>query len=83
MSIRDQIFGMSGAAREVMRCLFLHGPTWDGNIPSKVGRGELVKLGYARHAHGFAWLTDAGIEFAIKSMSMDEEKDRWERQRQR
>jgi len=81
MDIRDKIFGMSGGAREVVRCLFLHGPTWDGNIPSKRGRDELCRLGYAHHEFGFAWLTRDGMQFAIKSMEMHLEKERWQRQR--
>lgn len=82
-NIRDKIFGMSGGAREVLRCLFLQGPTWDGDIPSKAGRGDLVRLGYAQHAFGFAWLTRSGVEFAINSMEMDREKERWQNQRRR
>lgn len=81
INIRDKIFGMSSAAREVMRCLFLHGPTDDGDIPSKGGRDELCDLDYAHHEFGFAWLTRGGVEFAIKSMEMDREKERWQRQR--
>lgn len=79
--IRDKIFGMSSSAREVMRCLFFHGPTEDGNIPSKCGRGELFKLGYAHHESGFAWLTREGVEFAINSLTLDREKETWQRRR--
>lgn len=79
--IRDKIFGISGFARDTLRCLFFHGPTWDGDIPSKTGRGELVKKGYAHHEFGFAWLTREGVEFAIKSMEMDRAKERWQRDR--
>ena len=78
---RDTIFGMGSAAREVMRCLFLQGPTWDGDIPSKAGRGELIANGYAKHGYGYAWLTDIGVEFAITSMLLGEEKDRWNNRR--
>jgi hypothetical protein len=74
----DKVFGMSSAAREVMRCLFLYGPTWDGDVPSKMGRGELVKKGFAEHEFGFAWLTRAGMEFAIQSMEMDRAKEQRE-----
>ncbi len=74
--IRDKIFGMTSAAREVMRCLFLLGPTWDGNIPSKSGRNELVDLGYAERWKGWAWLTRKGAEFAITSMDLGNEKER-------
>jgi hypothetical protein len=67
---------LSGAAREVMRCLFIHGPTWDGDIPSKNGRGELVGAGLAEHAFGFAWLTRDGIQVAL-DFRLDREKERW------
>ena len=74
---QDKIFGMSGWAREVLRQLFFNGPTEDGDISSKAGRGELYKLGYAHHEFGHAWLTREGVEFAIKSMEMDRAKERW------
>lgn len=79
--IEDKIFGLSSGARETMRCLFFRGPTEDGNIPSKVGRGELFKAGLCRHRHGFAWLTDEGARIAIEVYQLDAQKDRWERQR--
>jgi hypothetical protein len=81
--IRDKIFGMTSAAREVMRCLFFHGPTWDGDIPSKSGRSELCKLGYAHHEFGFAWLTRDGMKFAIESLTLDREKEKWQREKRR
>lgn len=81
MKVQDVIFGMSSAAREVLRCLFLHGPTWDGDVPSKSGRGELVDLGYAERWNGWQWLTRKGVEFAVSSMEMDREKERWQRRR--
>lgn len=34
--------GLSGAARDTLRCLCLKGPTYDGNVPSKSGRDELL-----------------------------------------
>jgi hypothetical protein len=64
--------------REVMKCLFFHGPTWDGNIPSKSGRDSLCDRGFARHQYGFAWLTDEGVQIAIQEMRLDLAKDRWE-----
>ncbi len=79
--LRDKIFGMSSAARDVMRCLFFHGPTWDGDIPSKAGRGELFDLGYATRHQGWSYLTDAGVRFAIDSMVLGDAKEQWERRR--
>ena len=38
---------LSGGALDTLWCLFLNGPTWDGNIPSKAGRSELLQHGYA------------------------------------
>lgn len=67
-------------AIESMRCMFLHGPTWDGNIPSKSGRDELFDLKLATRIQGYSWLTADGIRLAL-SNGMDREKDRWERER--
>ena len=83
MNTQDKIFGVSGSAREVMRCLFFHGPTWDGDVPSKSGRSELVDLGYAERGHGWQWLTTKGVEFAIGSLLLDQQKEKWQRQRRK
>ena len=73
---------LSGAATDTLRCLFFHGPTWDGDVPSKTGRGELVKAGYAKHQRGWAWLTNDGMNFAL-DMGLDHEKDKWQQERRR
>ena len=67
----------TGAVGAVIRCLFFHGPTWDGNIPSKAARDELERLGLVNHRFGYAWLTDAGVEVAINA-GFDRDKERWE-----
>ena len=71
---------LSGGARETLRCLFFHGPTWDGDIPSKVGRSQLVDAGYADHRDGFAYLTGAGIQAAL-GLDLDRAKEKWQRDR--
>ena len=81
MDIQSKILGMSGVAREVLRCLFFHGPTWDGNVPSKSGRDELVSLGLADRMDGWQWLTREGIDFSLTVMLLGEEKEKWQRQR--
>lgn len=78
MKIDDVIETSSGAVRDVMRCLFFHGPAWDGNIPSKQARDGLCRMGLAQHRFGYAWLTDAGVEVAINA-GLDREKAAWER----
>jgi len=70
------ITGLSSSARETMWCLFMHGPTWDGDIPSKAGRGELFKLGLADRHEGWSFLTRAGMGFAIDRLLMHERKEK-------
>lgn len=36
---------LSGAAKDTLVCLCKHGPTWDGDVPSKTGRDELLEKG--------------------------------------
>lgn len=79
--VRDKIFGMSSGAREVMRCLFLHGPTLDGDVPCKQGCNEICKLGYAERWNGWQWLTLSGVEFAVNSLLFEREKEKWQRER--
>lgn len=81
MTVQDEIMGMSAMARDVMRCLFFHGPTWDGDVPSKSGRSELVELGYAERWNGWQWLTRQGIEYAVSVMLIDRAKEKWQRER--
>lgn len=73
---------LTGAAQESMRCMFLHGPTWDGNIPSKSGRDELFDLKLATRINGWSFLTADGMRLAMAN-GMDRDKDRWERDRRR
>lgn len=83
VNIQDKIFGMSSGAREVVRCLFFHGPTWDGNIPDKNGRGELCRMGFAHHEFGWAWLTREGVKFALESLDLERAKEKWQHERSR
>lgn len=58
--------GLSPDAIEVLGQLYVSGPTWDGNISSKNGRGELCRMGLAWHEHGYAQLTSEGVRTAIE-----------------
>lgn len=71
---------LSSCAKEVLGQLFMKGPTWDGNIVSKAGRGELVDLGLAFHAHGFASLTPEGVRVAIEWKDFHQPLTDWSRQ---
>ena len=57
---------LSSAAIEVLGQLYVNGPTWDGNVCSKVGRGELTRAGLAWHQHGYASLTPEGVRTAVE-----------------
>lgn len=81
MSMQDKILGMSSAARETLRCLFFHGPTWDGDVPSKQGRDELCHLGFAERGFGWQWLTRQGVDLSVTVMLFDREKEKWQRDR--
>lgn len=56
---------LASNAADTMRCLFFNGPTWDGNVPSKCGRDELVSMGLAARGDGYQWLTPAGMRVAL------------------
>jgi hypothetical protein len=61
----EQFTSLSGAETEVLWCLFLYGPTWDGNIPSKTGRNNLYKQGLLDRNNGWQWLTNEGVMLAM------------------
>lgn len=71
------MIALPGNAAETLRCLFFHGPTWDGNVPSKSGRDELVDMKLAARGNGWQWLTKAGID-ACFAAGIHNEKDRRE-----
>src|SRR5688572_10120614 len=56
---------LSGAAIEVLHCLFIHGPTWDGDVPSKSGRDELFDLKLIGRCEGYQFLTLPGVRLAL------------------
>ena len=71
---------LSGAAIDTLWCLFLHGPTWDGNVPSKQGRNELVDLKLAARCSGYQFLTREGVRLALEN-KLDRKKETTERRR--
>lgn len=73
----DDFNKLSSAAKDVMMQLFVTGPTWDGNISSKSGRDELCEYDLAAHRHGWAYLTDTGIEMAIVAPVKKWHDQRW------
>lgn len=57
-----------GGERDTFHALMRHGPVWDGDIPSKTGRDELLTLGLAvrcclKSAHGYTALSYLGGTF--------------------
>lgn len=73
-----QLRPLSGAETDVMYCLFLLGPTEDGNVPSKSGRDDLFDKRLIDRADGWQWLTRDGVMLAL-GMGLDREKERRQR----
>ena len=73
---------MQGNALDVLYCLFFHGPTEDGNVPSKTGRTWLVEKEYAARGQGYNWLTTSGVLLALE-LGLDRKKEKWQRDRAR
>ena len=63
--------------RDTLLCLFLHGPTYDGEVPSKSARDELYKLKMIQRSNGFQWLTDAGVQWCF-DLGFESEKRHWQ-----
>lgn len=62
----EAITTTTGAMKDVLAQLFLHGPVWDGNIASKSARDAMVQAGLAKHENGWAFLTSEGVAFALR-----------------
>src|SRR5262249_16194181 len=73
---------LSGSAIEVLHGLFIEGPLWDGDVPSKSGRDELVTFGLALRCDGWQQLTKKGLEMAL-SANFARKKERHYRQRRK
>lgn len=65
--------GLDGSEWEVLWCLFKHGATWDGNIPSKAGRDRLINQELVYRENGWSILTIAGLRAAVAA-GMDKKK---------
>jgi hypothetical protein len=60
-------------------------PTWDGDLISKPGRTELMskglsKRGTYRGCDGMNWLTDEGVELAVRMAGADWDGDQTPRE---
>lgn len=73
---------LSSGQKDVLGQLFVKGPTWDGDIVSKVYRDERVALGLAHHRGGWAYLSHAGVAAAISAPVKDWHDQRWYRKQQ-
>lgn len=82
MTIQEKFGLLSSGELEVMRQLFFHGPTWDGDICSKNARGGLFRRAMAQRYEGWTYLTGYGIEYAAE-IGLNDAKDKWERERRR
>ena len=49
--------------------LLRFGPVWDGNLPSKAARDDLVNADFIDRGSGFQWLNENGIK-TLKSLGL-------------
>jgi hypothetical protein len=77
---RDLWRSLSGAARDTIHCLFKYGPTYDGNVPSKLGRDELldkklaVKMCMKMGEDGYQALSYLGNRVYRRGLELEKEK---------
>jgi hypothetical protein len=69
-------------AMETLMQLFLNGPTWDGDIVSKNGRGQLFEHGLAEREQGWSYLTREGVKLATTADVKGWADKRWYRKQQ-
>ncbi len=69
--------GMTGAEYDTLWCMFVNGPTWDGNLPSKSGRDSLVRDGLAFQFDGWQSLTEKGVRAGL-ALGMDRKKEQYD-----
>ena len=50
---------------EVLMQLFVFGPTWDGNLISKIDRDKLMTADLATRWEGWNFLTKEGVKAAV------------------
>lgn len=72
---------LTPAAVETLRCMFMEGPIYDGDVPSKTGRDDLVKHGLAARVEGFNYLTQAGMLMAIDNRLGDAKNSHYRQNR--
>ena len=66
-------------AREVLLGLFLHGPLYDGDVPSKTGRDILHTDGLIERGWGYQWLNERGVARCL-ALKFDLERARRRRE---
>ncbi len=73
---------LTSAQQEMLGMFFTMGPVWDGYLPSKMARDDLVDLGLAFRHEGFQALTRAGLAMAVAAPVSHRRDQRWYRKQQ-
>lgn len=66
---------LDAAMKETLKALFVLGPLYDGDVPSKVARDRLVELEMVDRYNGWQTLTQYGLKIALE-MHLDRDKER-------
>jgi hypothetical protein len=72
-TIAHVMTSLDAAERDVLKCLFIHGPTHDGYVPSKAARDTLFDKRLLTRGAGYNWLTDNGVRQCL-DLKFDEAK---------
>lgn len=77
-----------GFCFDTLLALAKNGPLWDGDVPSKSGRDDLIEHGMAirvvvKGEDGFTGLTYKGRDFFVKHMECDTLKEALQKQHER
>lgn len=79
-ALKDAARPLDSNEREVLRQLFFQGPTWDGDVVSKVGRDGLVDRGLAVRREGWQMLSEAGFVATVEA-GYGDQKEAWDARR--
>lgn len=72
---------LSPGAIETLYALFVDGPLYDGNVPSKQGRDELVDFGLVMRHNGYQQLTKKGLVMCLEAKLERAKERQYQRQR--
>lgn len=72
--MKFKVRDVTGGQKDTLAVLFLRGPVYDGYVPSKQARDEVVTMGLAQRLQGFTFLIREGVALCTCDETMREVK---------